>query len=49
MVRTLLGRRINGWYVKDGGMHIDLDDGRTVVVAGAFVVGIMEADKSHLH
>lgn len=48
----LLGRSIQDWNVGDGGMHLELDDGRVVVfavVGGLLVVGVYSGADSAIH
>ena len=49
LLDSVIGRMVSAWHLGDGGLHFTLDDGRTVIFAGSFVVGIMEAEESCLH
>lgn len=49
VLTDLKGRRIRAVTVTEDGMHIDLDDGRTVVIAGSFCVAVMAPRDMALH
>lgn len=46
---SLMGRSIVEWSLCDEGMHFTLDDGRSVIFAGAFVIGIYAAEDAVVH
>lgn len=48
LMDELTGRIIYGGDVTDDGMHIALDDGRILVITGAFVVGLVQLGKESL-
>lgn len=45
----LMGRTLKGWHLGEEGMHFDLDDGRTVIFSGVFVIAVMNAEEPCLH
>ena len=49
LLNSLRGRAIVDWHMGDGGMHLDLDDGKVVIFSGAFVIAVMGAEIEVLH
>lgn len=49
VLNGIMGRALVGWHLGDGGIHFDLDDGRVLVLAGAFVVAVYAAEENVLH
>lgn len=48
-MESIKGRVITGGDVQGDGMHIFLDDGRIIVVAGLFAAAVCEIDKSQVN
>lgn len=49
LMDSMLGRMLTHWSIGDGGLHFTLDDGRTVIFAGHFVIAIMDSEEPCLH
>lgn len=49
ILQSMLGRAITNYHMGEDGLHFELEDGRTVIFAGVFVIGVMEADEQVLH
>lgn len=49
VLQSVQGQRIVAVTVTKDGMHIDLDDGRTVVIAGTFCAALIRPRDTALH
>lgn len=47
LVRGLAGLRILGGEECEDGLHMELDDGRTLIFTGKFVIATYRAEKAH--
>ena len=45
----LIGRLIVGWNMQDDGMHLDLDDGRIIVLSGVFALAVFTPQATNVH
>ena len=45
----IMGRCLMEWHIGDDGLHFDLDDGKVLILTGAFVVAVMKPVECPLH
>lgn len=46
---SIIGRVMVAWHLGEDGMHFDLDDGKILIISGAFVVAVMKPVECPLH
>ena len=46
---SIIGRCLMEWHIGDDGLHFDLDDGKVLILTGAFVVAVMKPIECPLH
>ena len=49
VLNTLLGRELTAWELCDGGMHFQLDDGRTLILTGSFALAVFKTMPKVVH
>ena len=45
----IMGRCLVEWHIGEDGLHFDLDDGKVLILTGAFIIAIMKPDECPLH
>lgn len=49
ILNSMVGRVVADFHIGEDGLHFHMEDGRTVIFAGVFVIGMLEADEKVLH